>query len=295
MPAGVPCILLMVAVLCVLAGFETASGIRRRLLKENLGLAGTITSRSVSGLRQKAKNKLLRYIPQEWTAAERERLGRAGLHPEPEIGLSIRLMAATCCGVVGVLLSVRHGMPGSGRLTAAVAVSAMVGLACVDWWLARRARSRLLALRSDWPDFLHQLRLCLLGGMSIEQALVTLSTYPDPGRSRGLSAELLHLTAHISSGTSVEAALAGLARNTGLEEVEAFSTSVERSRALGVPLTDTLARQVQLGRARLRHGYLAWLNSLPSRLSFCAMIFFLPAVLVVVLLPNILAFLRSGW
>lgn len=290
--AAGPAILVLAAALCLLAGLELRSGVRRRSLKHSLGLR---TGRGMRPVLAAEARRLLRHMPEEWVSAERERLGKAGLRPEPETGLTIRLASAVSCGVAGAFLWARVSPPGSGRLSFLTAASALVGLLAVDWWLAARAKSRILVLRADWPDFLDQLRLCLTAGMALEQALATLSTYPDPRRSPVLKTQLAELTARIRAGTSAERALDALARDTGLEEVEAFATSVGRSRALGVPLVETISRQAELCRARLRHEYLAWLNSLPSRLSLCAMVFFLPAVLAVVLVPNVVAFLRSGW
>jgi tight adherence protein C len=131
--------------------------------------------------------------------------------------------------------------------------------------------------------------------MTLEQALAALAAYSAPGRSLILSRQLADVVARVRAGMPPETAISSWAHSLGVDEIAVFASSVERSRTLGVPLAEALDRQAQLGRARVRQEYLTWLNSLPSRLSLCSMLFFLPAVLIVVLLPNVLSFVRSGW
>jgi tight adherence protein C len=131
--------------------------------------------------------------------------------------------------------------------------------------------------------------------LSLERALTALAEDPETGRQTAFRRQLLEVVREIRAGVSCESALNRWGELTQVEEVMALASAAERSRALGVPLAAGLARQASIGRDRLRQEYLGWANALPSRLSLCAMLFFLPAILIVVLLPSVLSFLRSGW
>jgi tight adherence protein C len=169
------------------------------------------------------------------------------------------------------------------------------GVMAIEWFIEVRARSNADALRGTWPHFLHRLRLCLLAGLSLERALATLSEDAGLGRSRALRIQLEEVVREIRAGVSCEGALSKWGELSGLDDVIALSASVERSRALGLPLAAGLARQAAMARERMRQQYLGWVTALPSRLSLGAMLFFLPAILIIVLAPSVLSFLRSGW
>ncbi len=287
-----PVCTLVMALLMMLAWLDSRFGGQRREFGIRIGWRPGARAGESGAVNRSAVRRLAMLLPAEWSRAQRARLARAGLALETEAYLSLRLVSALCCAVVGVMVGLAIKRV---DLQAWAAVAAAFGLFGVDWFVDTRGRANGALLRRQWPHFLHRLRLCLLAGMSLERALSTLADDPDMERGAAFGRQLGEVVREIRAGVSCESALARWGELAQAEEVMALAAAAERSRALGLPLTAGLARQASMARDRLRQEYLGWANGLPARLSLCAMFFFLPAILIVVLLPSVLSFLRSAW
>lgn len=290
----VPVATLVAAVLMMLGHLEHLGMNRRREFGERTGLRRDRATRDGSrAFVNRTLSRATGLLPDGWERAERNRLVRAGLEIEGDTYLTLRLMA----GLVGATLAFAVAL--TNRRTLPVgptgAIGCAVGLFGIDWWVERRARANADLLRGAWPHFLHRLRLCLLAGLSLERALATLAGDPGVGRGRVFGGQLENVVREIRAGVSCEGALAKWGELTQAEDVLALSVAAESSRALGLPLAASLAKQAAMARDRLRQQHLGWVTSLPSRLSLCAMLFFLPAILIIVLVPSVLSFIRSGW
>ena len=239
--------------------------------------------------------RLHRRLPATWVRADRERLQQARMMLGTEALLAVRLLAAVICAVGAVIL--RTALPQSAVLHAGptAGLGAALGLLWVEWSVSGRVTRHRAALRSRWPGFLQRLELCLLAGLPLDRSLRTIRSTSDELAADALGSELDLVLREIGAGVSAEQALGRWAKRSGAEDVQALAAVCHKAHILGVPLAPAIAKQSALARTRLRQRRLAWLTSLPSRISLVAMVFFMPAILVVVLLPSVLAFLRSGW
>lgn len=243
------------------------------------------------GTLAQASELVARMLSPRLLDGEMRRIARAGLHLHPEALVLIRV---GCTAALGCLLPIAASAfeeRGAGWISIA---GAAAGFALSDWWVTTLGRRRAASLRREWPGLLSRLRLCLAAGMSIEASLESLATLTR--RHQGVLAEdLASVVARIRAGVGVDRALRLWADAAGVGEIGVLAGAVERSRMTGVALGESVAGQHKAARNRQRQAYLAWLNALPSRLSVVAMIFFLPAVLIVVLMPSVISFLRAGW
>jgi len=130
--------------------------------------------------------------------------------------------------------------------------------------------------------------------MSAEAALESINLLAQRHEPR-LGVQLSTIVAQMHAGLAIDRAIALWADSTGVAEVRVLADALERSRRTGIGVGVSVEGQHRAAVNRHRQAYLSWLSALPSRLSTVAMIFFLPAVLVVVLMPSVLAFLRAGW
>lgn len=288
-------VFLVAALLLVLAGMERAAAGRQQSMASRLGWNDEQGSGRLGGGPQRWLRRLAASLPSAWLAADRERLRRADVCVEPEVLLFCRLLGATICTLLSVGSCLALSIGGASVLAAVAAGSLLAGFHLVEAWLDARWRASASLLRRDWPDFLARLRLSLLAGLSLERGLEAMLASGEAGPGGVIHGQLVSVVREIRTGVGCEAALANWADRTRAEEVAALAWAAERARALGLPLSAGLGRLASLSRGRARQAYLAWLNGLPGRLSLYAMIFFLPAILVVVLLPSVLSFIRSGW
>ncbi len=283
-----PPLLLSLASLLLIAWWHLLDQQRAQALTRYLRGSEARGSRPVTNRLQATVGRLLSPAAVQ---ADALRLLRAGIEMPGE-ALWIYRMAAGAAG--SVLTSAGAAAVGAARPGVFAAIGAAVGMLGVDWWLDRRTQRRCAMLRRDWPGFLYRLRLCLLAGMPLASSLeAILSLHRD--QSSPVHSDLVKVVRKVKAGLPCEAALVEWAEAAGAGEVAALAGAVERSRSAGVPLAATIEMHHRSARSRHRFAYTAWLNGLPGRLSTVAMVFFLPAVLVIVLIPNVIAFLRASW
>jgi len=291
MGAELPVVLYGFAVLALFLDWRSANQARARMIVASLSRgAGGVVRRSVLAAVVEIVDRL---VSPRLLVGEERRIAAAGLNLQPQALVVIRIAATAGfgCGLpLAFELGVGHvqfgGLAASG--------GALLGLALSEWWLRARTRHAQALLRRDWPGFLSRVRLCLAAGMSLEAALECLVELLHC-RGEGVARQLRLVAARMQAGMSAERALELWAGSCGANEVAVFAGAVQRARAAGVALGPAIEEQERAARSRQRQAYMTWLNALPSRLSVMAMIFFLPAVLVIVLLPSVIAFIRAGW
>lgn len=290
MRAELPVALYCLAVLAVVVHWQYANQTRARMIVSSLNRHSSVTRRSGLAI---AMDIVGRLVSPQLLADEERRIAAAGLNLQSQALMTIRVAVTALFGCGAPLACefvaghLRHG-------GVAASGGAILGLALSEWWVRDRTKHVQAMLRRDWPGFLAQIRLCLAAGMSMEAALECLVELSH-GRGEGVVRHLRLVVARMQAGMPAERALQLWADSSGVNEVAVFAGAVQRARAAGVALGPAIEEQERAARSRQRQAYLVWLNALPGRLSVVAMVFFLPAVLVIVLLPSVIAFLRAGW
>ena len=290
MAAELPVVLCCLAALAVVLHWQYAHQARARMIVSSLSRHKSAVRRSGLAIAVDIVDRLV--SPQLLTVEER-RIAAADLNLQPQALIVIRVAVTAvfgCCLPLVCEFGVGHWRHGG----VAASVGALLGLALSEWWLRDRTKHAQALLRRDWPGFLARIRLCLAAGMSLEAALECLVELCY-GRSEGVVRHLRLVVARMQAGMPAERSLQLWADSCGVNEVAVFAGAVQRARAAGVALGPAIEEQERSARSRQRQAYLVWLNALPGRLSVVAMVFFLPAVLVIVLLPSVIAFLRAGW
>lgn len=283
-----PTLLCSLAALMAAASWHQGNRARLAALERQLNRGGSAGRPQTSGL---VRSTLHRLVPRRALDADAGKLSRAGIRMPAEALWVYRAGASAAGAVIVPAAGFALGLDATGLLLAAGAVGGVLG---IDWWLNNRIRHRHALLRRDWPGFLFRLRLSLLAGMPLPLALDAIAVL-NQDRGSVLDGDLREAVRKIKAGMPCDSALNEWAATAGCGEVAVLAGAVERSRSTGVPLAATIEMHQRTARSRQRFAYLAWLNALPSRLSVVAMIFFMPAVLIIVLVPNVIAFLRAGW
>ena len=191
-------------------------------------------------------------------------------------------------------------MVGGGAATAAVFATAggslgmpllagMGGIVVIKQAVARRAASRLRAERAAAaPAVIDLLSACLLAGLNPYRALVRVAERsPD-----ALRAELRRAAAELDLGRTPAAALRAVGDRTGLDELRAVAAALEAAERWGAPPAEALAARAEALRSRARLRAEAEAGRAAVRLAFPLVFCFLPAFVLLVVVPTMAGALR---
>ncbi len=167
-----------------------------------------------------------------------ERLRRSGL--EARLPLAAVLAAKLAGAGTGALVASLAASAAPGRTALLVAVGLpAAGFLAPDALLEREARRRQRRLVAALPDALDLLAVSAGSGRGPASGLEQLARAGEGP----LAEELRILTAELSCGRPLGAALAALRARVPGPELAALVAAIERSRQLGSPLAEQLRRQ----------------------------------------------------
>lgn len=158
--------------------------------------------------------------------------------------------------------------------------------------IARRqaAARRRQGLLADLPQAIDLLALATSAGLPLQQTLCAVAAVTPEGPLRE---ELGGVAAAVVLGAAPEGALHALAERSGVPALGALAAAVARARWLGTPVEQVLWSQADALRQQLRHQLAARMGALPVKLTLVTVLCFLPALLVLAVLPSLLAVLTD--
>jgi tight adherence protein C len=181
-------------------------------------------------------------------------------------------------------------------LAAAVPGLILVGVLAVGAWpvggwvARRRAADRQLALRSEAaPAVLDLLGAALLAGLNPHKAILRVAERAPEAlhEDLGLAAAVLRL------GATPAAALRAAADRSGLDELRAAAAALEAAERWGAPPADALAARAEALRTRARLHAEAEAGRAAVRLAFPLVLCFLPAFILLTVVPTVAGSLRA--
>jgi tight adherence protein C len=163
----------------------------------------------------------------------------------------------------------------------------LAGYYAPNLYIKNIASKRQGAIMQVFPDALDLLLICVEAGMSIEAAIHKVSQ--EVGSSSiELAEELSLLTAELSYLPDRRMAYEGLARRTNNPGIKAVTTAMIQAERYGTPLGTALRvmakenRDLRLAAAEKKAG------QLPAKLTVPMIVFFLPALFIVIMGPAII-------
>ena len=214
------------------------------------------------------------------------RAGSHGVVQPARIDWPRRLLIPVTVAAAGVLV-VGVVMPRLGVL---------LGLGVAGWLTARQAAARRqraeehARLAAAAPAVVDLLGACLLAGLNGHLAVLKVAERAPPALAPDL-----HLAAvDLRLGRSPSAALRGAAERTGLDELRAAAGALEAAERWGAPAAEALGARAEALRSRLRLEAEAAAGRTSVRLSFPLVLCFLPAFVLLTVVPLIAGALRSA-
>ena len=191
----------------------------------------------------------------------------------------------------GVLATTSAGVAYSdGPGPAVLLLAAAVGVVLAVRGSRRRSAKRLHAVRaSAAPAVIDLLSACLLAGLNPYRSLVRVA-------ERGpevLRAELVRATVELDTGSTPAAALRAVGERTGLDELRAAAGALDAAERWGAPPAEALAARAEALRSRARLRAEAEAGRAAVRLAFPLVFCFLPAFVLLVVVPTMAGALRA--
>lgn len=154
--------------------------------------------------------------------------------------------------------------------------------------LGRRRRNKQIT--AEWPTLLEGMVVAVAAGMDVLRAFeISASKARGPLRE---AAEKVLLGIH--SGMSLPAALA-LMEKDGIEPARRLRATLAQAEVLGTPISEVLEALSAEYHTLEKQCFESRLNALPVKLSIITVIFLLPPVLIVSVMPHVFVFISTGW
>lgn len=153
----------------------------------------------------------------------------------------------------------------------------------------RAGRAESAAAAAALPDALDRLTTCVLAGMSIERALrIVVPSTPEP-----LGAALREGLHSLDAGVPRARAYERIARRARAEEVATLTAALARAERFGGSVSTTLTAYARDLRSRARAAAETDARTAPIKLIFPLTLCFLPAFVLLTIVPIALAALRT--
>ena len=178
------------------------------------------------------------------------------------------------------------GQPVILRIGMAVG-GAYLGIKAPELFLSNQIGKRQASMKTAFPDALDLLLICVESGMSIEHAFRKVSTEIG-GQSVPLAEEFALCTAELSYLSERRQAYENLTARTGLEGVKSVSTALIQAERYGTPLGTALRTLAQESRDQRMVAAEKKAASLPPKLTVPMILFFLPVLFVVIIMPAVI-------
>ena len=219
-------------------------------------------------------------VIRHWRPVDARTLELAGL-----TNLAVADVALLKCGAVALALLLSFAL----RLPiVAFGPIAFAAFIAPSEWIARRARDREAARDAALLPLLERLQALGAAGMTVEQALGHAADTDSP-----LAAIVREAAARAQLGVSPFDALADVAAREGVVALEDVAAELGRARRAGRPMLPLLAERREAARLVWRARRLEAASRVDGALSLVLVVAYLPALLLLVVVPLFLGLLRS--
>jgi tight adherence protein C len=221
---------------------------------------------------------------------ERE-LAQAGVRKKQSTALYILGHALFMIAMLGGMLYLQRGN------TMAARFGGMIAAGLLGWLLPQQVLHRMVKryrqkLQDALPDTVDMLGIVLGTGLAIDQALMRVSEemqfiYPE------LANEFYTVVMQVKAGQERGKAFNQLVRRTGIEDIKSLAAMIVQSERFGTSLSQALKVYAEALRTRRRLRAEAAVGKAGIKMLFPIVLFILPALFVVALVPALLQTLES--
>lgn len=159
-------------------------------------------------------------------------------------------------------------------------------------WLSSRITERQQRITESFPNALDLMQISLEAGLGFDAAMTRVGnelTHSSPD----IAYEFLTVQRQIAAGRDRGSAMRGMAERTGVEMVHAFANVVQQSMQFGTSMAQALTTYADEMRTYRETKAEEMANKLPVKMSAVLAAFIMPALLLMILGPIMIRFVRS--
>ena len=255
-------------------------------------VAGERGSRSRRGFLNRFA-RALATIPggEDWIKGSEKRLRQAGYRGERALGIYMLIASSVLVIFIGGMLILERNAPISSSFTALIAAG-IIGFIGPQFTLGKLASRYRQRLQEALPDTVDLLGIVLGTGLALDQAMLRVSEemqyiYP------ALANEFYTVVMQVRAGQERAKAFSAMVRRTGLEDIKALSAMIIQSERFGTSLSQALTVYADALRTRRRLRADAAVAKAGIKMLFPIVIFILPVLFVITLVPGMLSVLKD--
>jgi tight adherence protein C len=221
----------------------------------------------------------LRMSPAGIAAKLQHRLDLAG-NPDrwnPDRVLGVKGLGLVVLAVLGMLIGSHSPL----TLIICAAAGGVIGFFLPDVLLYNTGLKRQAQIRSELPDAMDMLTICVEAGLGFDAALAQVAR----NTSGPLAAELARGLQEMQMGKSRTEALRSMAGRTTVPELRAFVSALVQAGELGISVASVLREQAKEMRVRRRQWAEEKAQKVPVKILFPLIFCLFPALFVVVMGP----------
>ncbi|MCV2867992.1 type II secretion system F family protein [Defluviimonas sp. WL0002] len=178
------------------------------------------------------------------------------------------------------------------KITAGIAALVWTGFYGPNYWLRARVEKRRRQIEEAFPNALDLIQISVESGLSFDAAMTRVAN-EIVTTAPVLSEELLITQREIQAGRSRDRALMDFAERTGVPEVGSFASVVMQSIQFGTSISDALTTYATEMRHAREMRAQEKANKLPVKMSAVLASLMLPALVLLVLGPVVIRYLRN--
>ena len=228
---------------------------------------------------------------EEWLRGTEKELAQAGIRRKQALALYALGHILFMLAILAAMLYFQRDNPLINRL------GGMAAAAILGWLIPPQVLHRLLRryrrkLQDALPDTVDLLGIVLGTGLALDQAMLRVSEeleylYPE------LAAEFYTVVMQVKAGQERSVAFQQLVRRTGIEDIKSLSAMIVQSERFGTSLSQALKVYADALRTRRRLRAEAAVAKAGIKMLFPIVLFILPVLFVITLVPGILSVLHD--
>jgi tight adherence protein C len=237
--------------------------------------------------------RLVGYFPgaADWLHDSERLLRRAGIRRPNALAIYVACALGFAGTLLGMMLWLQRSNPLSSALGGVVA-ALILGIMLPKIFLQRLVRRYRRKLQEALPDTVDLLGIVLGTGLALDQAMLRVSEemqyiYPELANEFGI------VVMQVRAGQERGVAFHQLVRRTGIEDIKSLSAMIVQSEKFGTGLAQALKVYADALRTRRRLRAEAAVGKAGIKMLFPIILFILPALFVITLVPGVLSALRD--
>ena len=228
---------------------------------------------------------------EDWLRGTEKELAQAGIRRTQALALYAMGHILFMLAILSVMFYFQQDNPLINRL-GGMAAAGILGWLIPPQVLHRLVRRYRRKLQEALPDTVDLLGIVLGTGLALDQAMLRVSEeleyiYPE------LAAEFYTVVMQVKAGQERGVAFQQLVRRTGIEDIKSLSAMIVQSERFGTSLSQALKVYADALRTRRRLRAEATVAKAGIKMLFPIVLFILPVLFVITLVPGILSVLHD--